>query len=119
MPSEAPLAARIREIAAELKATRAARTSATVHASPRGEAPLLPSAAGPAAHIGNLIADYQAVLGKLWLLNVPSDSRDPHAYRADAEDARHLLNEVARLVDEIGPEFCAAVSRESARLWAR
>jgi len=65
------------------------------------------------------IAQYEAVLGRLWLLeNQDTAIRSRHARSRDIEDARHLLAEQARLCDEIGPEFAAAISRQHARRWA-
>jgi len=65
------------------------------------------------------IAEYRNVLGRLWLLNVPDSRRDPRAHETDAAEARALLAEQARLCDDLGPEFAAAVSRQHAPLWAR
>ena len=69
--------------------------------------------------VRDLVAEYCAVLGRLWLLNAPDSSRSPHARRADVAEARRLLAEQARLVDELGPEFAAAVSRQHARAWSQ
>jgi hypothetical protein len=123
MPSEAPLAARIREIAEGLKAARAARNGtgspATAPAGPPVAAPVLPEPARPVTPVRDLVAEYQCTLARLWLLNVPSEARDPRAHAADLEDARQLRAEQARLCDELGPEFALAVSRTAAREWAR
>jgi hypothetical protein len=67
----------------------------------------------------DLIVQYQRVLAQLWVLNIPDSSGSPHAHAADLEDAKRLLAEQAKLCDEIGPEFAAAISRQHARFWAR
>jgi hypothetical protein len=47
-------------------------------------------------------------------LNIP-----PANGEVDAAEARVLLAELARLCDELGPEFASAVSRQHARAWSR
>src|SRR5262245_8494310 len=66
----------------------------------------------------DLIAEYETVLGNLWLLNVPCESRDPRAHQADLNDAQRLLAEQVRQVYDTGPELAAAISRTAARAWA-
>jgi hypothetical protein len=71
----------------------------------------------------DMIAEYRAVLGRLWLLNTPSEhgrrARQDHArHAADLEDAGGLLAEAARLCDDLGPEVAFAISRRAAREWA-
>ena len=78
------------------------------------EPPILP-AEEPSATISEMVGAYRHVLARLWLLNIPPASR---AVDVVAE-ARHLLTELARLCDELGPEFAAAVSRAHAHHWAR
>jgi hypothetical protein len=65
----------------------------------------------------DLIADYREVLGRLWLLNIPGESRPPRAHQTDVDDARRLLAEQARLCDELGPALASAVARQAARGW--
>jgi hypothetical protein len=62
------------------------------------------------------MAEYRNILGQLWLLNIPDA---PRARQADLEDARRLRDEQAKLCDELGPAFAAAVSRKHAGAWAR
>src|SRR5262245_38117447 len=61
-----------------------------------------------------LVAEYEAILGRLWRLNLLSESRHPRARQADAEEARQLLDEQAKLCDELGPELAEAVCRHHA-----
>ncbi len=57
------------------------------------------------------IGAYQRILGRLW--DLAGQGAD-----ADAGDCAALLQEQARLCDDLGPEFAAAVSRQAAREWA-
>jgi hypothetical protein len=114
VPSEAPLAARIREIAESLKTRRPPADTPVTETAPHRSEVVAPSLAeAPATPLRDLIAEYQHVLSRLWLLNIPP------AGAADVAEARTLLADQARLCDEIGPEFAAAISRQHARTWAR
>ena len=79
------------------------------------EPPILPAEEPSATLSEESSAPIRHVLARLWLLNIPPASR---AVDVVAE-ARHLLTELARLCDELGPEFAAAVSRAHAHHWAR
>jgi hypothetical protein len=81
-------------------------------------APTLASRTAPAA-ARNQIAEYREILTRLWLLNIPDESRPPHARQTDVDDARRLLADQARLYDELRPVFASAVARQAARAWAR
>jgi hypothetical protein len=82
----------------------------------------------PVATTADLIASYELVLSRLWLLNQPEgvarsyrDGADlaRQAHEADREEARRLLDEQAKLCDELGPDFAEAVGRRHARFWAQ
>ena len=76
--------------------------------------------AAPATPLPSLIAQYQSILGSLWLLNIDDETvRSPHAHAADLEDAKHLLDQQARLHDELGDDMALAVSRRHAWTWAQ
>ena len=57
------------------------------------------------------ITRYRLILERLW--DLAGQGAD-----ADAGDCAALLQEQARLCDDLGPEFAAAVSRQAARAWA-
>jgi hypothetical protein len=59
-----------------------------------------------------MVAAYREVLSRLWLLNISPSSP------VDRDEAHRLLATQARLCDELGPEFAAAVGRQHARTWA-
>ena len=71
-----------------------------------------------AAHSEDPVAAYTRVLSQLWLLGSPPAPSEAKHQRADINAARRLLAEQARLCDELGPEFAAAVGRQAARAWA-
>ena len=103
---ESPLAGRIREIVDSLLSGRPAPPVGPPMTPERPEVSRPPVALAP-----DPIAAYRATLGRLWALNVKGADADPGECAA-------LLQEQARLLDEIGPAFAEAVSRQAARAWA-